>query len=288
MSLQSVHYETKVHRSTSQFKRPLRLLGEMFGEIRAGRTLAMMLAVRDLKAQYRQSMLGIVWAFIPPIVWAVGLTVARNNGFIKVDATGPNYTAYVMIGMSLWQIFTAALVGPLQSLETNRGLLTRVNFPREVIIMSDILKQLFTVMINLLVISAAFIWFRMPVSFSSLLAIPAILSLVALGTALGIFLAPVGLLYKDITNSLPIMLILWMASTPVVYPLPPYDGFFAAAVRMNPVTPLLETARQLAVGEHLTVLPQFFVIIFLALFLMVIGMAFLRSVIPVICERWGA
>src|SRR5262245_47871740 len=127
MSLQSVHYETKVHSSESQFSKPWRLLSDMFKEMIEGRTLAFMLAVRDLKAQYRQSMLGIIWAFIPPIVWAVGFTVARQNKIINVgEIPGGNYTAFVMIGVSMWQIFNAALVGPLQSLNTNRGLLTRV------------------------------------------------------------------------------------------------------------------------------------------------------------------
>lgn len=289
MSLQSVHYETKVHSSDSQFSKPFKLLADMFTEMMEGRTLSFMLAVRDLKAQYRQSMLGIIWAFIPPIVWAVGLTVAKKNGIINVDATQmKSYTAYVMIGMALWQIFTAALTGPLQSLNTNRSLLTRVSFPREIIIMADILKQLFTVVINLLVIIAAFLWFKIPVTWDSLWGIPAILTLVLLGTAVGIFLAPVGLLYKDITNSLPIVLMLGMACTPVVYPLPHYEGFFAGAVRLNPVTPLLETARQLATGEQLTVFPQFLMIVGLSILALVLGMAFLRNVIPVICERWGA
>jgi lipopolysaccharide transport system permease protein len=234
-------------------------------------------------------MLGIVWAFIPPIVWAVGFTVARQNNIINVgEIPGGNYTAFVMIGVSMWQVFNAALVGPLQSLNTNRSLLTRVSFPREIIIMADILKQLFTMLINLLVITVAFIWFQIPVTMSTFLAIPAMLSLVLLGTVVGIFLAPVGLLYKDITNSLPIIMLLGMACTPVMYPRPHYAGFFAEAVRLNPVTALLETARQLALGDQLTLLPQFFTIVGLSILMLVVGMAFLRNVIPVICERWGA
>ncbi len=260
----------------------------MFKDLVSSWPLSVMLAVRDLKAQYRQSFLGIIWAFIPPIVWAVGLTVAKQNNFVNVDATEMNYTAFVMISISLWQMFSASLSGPLTSLHTNRSLLTRVAFPREVIVVSDILKQLFTVAINLLVIIATFIWFQVPVGWTSLLAIPAMLLLVLLGTALGLMLAPIGLLYRDISSALPIVMMMWMAFTPVLYPLPPYEGFFATAVRWNPATSILVTARELVSGEALTVFPQFIIMGCGALVVLVFGMALLRCVLPVICERWGA
>lgn len=288
MSLNSGHFETKHIDSESIFTRPGKLFAEMFKDIFESGPLSVMLAVRDLKAQYRQSFLGIVWAFIPPIVWAVGLTVAKSNAFINIDSPKMNYTAFVMISISLWQIFSAALTGPLISLNTNRALLTRVAFPREVIIMSDVLKQLFTVLINLLVIIAAFVWFQVPVGWSSLLAIPAMLLMVLLGTAFGILLAPIGLLYRDISSALPIVMMMWMAFTPVLYPLPPFAGFFATTVRWNPVTPMLVTVRELVADETLTVFPQFVAVTVGSLVILILGMALLRSVLPVICERWGA
>jgi lipopolysaccharide transport system permease protein len=90
-----------------------------------------------------------------------------------------------------------------------------------------------------------FIWFQIPLSWSVLLAPVALIHLILLGTAIGLFLVPIGSLYGDIPKILAVIVTPWLLLTPVIYPVPK-RGWFGAIVNINPVTPLLVTTRELA------------------------------------------
>jgi lipopolysaccharide transport system permease protein len=288
MSLESGHRQINIYSSESAIRKPLRLLGELFRDLAQSRQLGFALAVRDLKAQYRQSLLGIMWAFGPPIFLAVMLTVAKSNKLYNPGLTTLPFPAYVLISTSLWQIFTASLNGPMNALQANKGLLTKVRFPRESVIVADIYKLCFTALIQVVLIAATFIWFQIPVTPSMLLAPFAVLGLVALGTTIGLFLAPIGTLYRDVANSMQVITLVWLTITPITYPYPHYNGLFATTVRLNPVTPLLVTTRELAAGEPLTLLPQFFLVLGITIPLLILGLVVLRVSIPLLIERWSA
>jgi len=288
MSLESGHRQISIYTSESALRQPLRLLRELFRDLAQGRQLGFALAVRDLKAQYRQSLLGIVWAFGPPIFLAVMLTVAKSNKLYNPGLTTLPFPAYVLISTSLWQIFTASLSGPMTALQANKGLLTKVRFPREAVIFADLYKIFFTALIQIALIAATFIWFHIPVKPSMIFAPFALIALVILGTSIGLFLAPIGTLYRDVANSMQIITLVWLTITPVTYPYPHYAGLFATTVRLNPVTPLLVTVRELAAGEPLTLLPQFFMVVGGSLALLLVGLVVLRVSIPLLIERWSA
>lgn len=72
-----------VYTSESRVRHPIQLVREMGRDLLASRELAWRLLVRDISAQYRQSLFGLLWAFLPPIVAAIGLVVARNVGAVK-------------------------------------------------------------------------------------------------------------------------------------------------------------------------------------------------------------
>lgn len=124
-----------VYTPSSRLRRPLHLFQQMARDLLASRELAWRLMVRDLSAQYRQSFLGIAWAFIPPIVTALGFTVASNAKVVNIGATDLPYPAYVMFSMALWQTYVEALNGPVQAVTAAKPMLARINFPREAIIL---------------------------------------------------------------------------------------------------------------------------------------------------------
>lgn len=290
MSLESGHRQSQVFSSESVLRQPGKLLADMNADLQTGWQLAGMLAYRDLKAQFRQSILGWIWLVIPPIAWTVGMTVLRRNNLADLGATELYYPAYVLIGMALWQIFTTALRGPMSALQINKGILTKVRFPRESLIVAEVLKLSVNVAVQFLLICGAFIFYRLPLT-PSFLALPvAIFGLVALGTVVGLLIAPLGMLYRDVGNMLPYITMGGLAITPVLFPMPPVtnDGVFATVVRLNPVTPMVITAREFATGEALTQLPQFFAVLVLSLIGCYFALALLRVMMPLMIERWSS
>jgi lipopolysaccharide transport system permease protein len=343
MSLESGHHEVTTFGSRSVVINPITLVADMLRDIGKCRQLAGMLAIRDLKAQHRQSFFGVLWMIVPPLAWTIGLTVLRKNNVINLKYDGPSPELFWLISMAMWQMFTEAVRGPLQAMNMNRGILTKVRFPREAIVMADIIKLGVATGIQLLLIGAALIYYlfgaganmvspdakvvaaevasaetardnsvervdpdggsREPLRSenqpaaetirlnTSMLLFPlAALVLLLFGTVLGLLLAPIGLLYKDIGNSLPFAIQALFTITPVVFAMPAAsnDGWWAAVVRLNPVTPIIVTARELMFGEALTQLPQFLIVAGLAAGLLIFAMALLRIAMPLVIERWSS
>lgn len=259
----------------------------MWRDLLAARGLAWRLMVRDISAQYRQSLLGIFWAFIPPVVTAVGLTFAQNANIVNLGATDLPYPAYVMFSMVLWQAFAEALNSPLQEVTTARSMLAKINFPRETLILSGLGKVGFNFTIKFVLIVALFIWFQIPVSWSALLAPLALLHLILLGTAIGLVLAPLGALYGDVARMLTFGMGFWLLLTPVIYPVP-REGVLATVVQLNPVTPLLVTTRELATGGGVSNPQGFWVASVLATVGVLVAWLVYRLAMPFVVERMSA
>ncbi len=271
----------------SRMRQPLQLGRDMWQDLLASRELAWRLLVRDLSSQYRQSFLGIFWAFVPPLVAGLGFTVASQSNVLNIGETDIPYPAYVMFSMALWQTFTESLVGPVQAVIAAKPMLARINFPREALILSQLGQVGFNFAIKLLLIVALFLWFQIPVTWTVLLAPVALIHLVALGTAFGLLLAPLGTLYEDVSRGLALLLSAWLVITPVIYPTPK-TGLFAMAVRWNPVTPLLVTIRELATTGVLSEPMQFWAASLLALVGLGASWLVYRLAMPFVIERISA
>ncbi len=273
-----------VYTPESQLRHPVLLFQQMWRDLLASRELAWQLMVRDISAQYRQSFLGIIWAFIPPVMTAAGFTLANNAKIVNIGVTDLPYPAYVMFSMTLWQTFTESLNGPMQAVGSAKGMMARINFPREAIILNKLGQVFFNFGIKLILIIGLFIWFRMPMTWSVILAPVALIHLVMLGTFIGLLLAPISALYQDISKGITMIMGLWLFLTPVVYPTP-RTGVFGAIVTLNPVTPLLVTTRELATTGIISNPQGFWIASGIAIIGLLVAWIMYRISMPFVVER---
>jgi len=283
----SSHEQIKVYTPESKLRHPLGLVQEMWHSLLASRELAWQLFLRDIKAQYRQSLLGFFWAFVPPIATGIGLTFANNKGIINIGETDLPYPAYVMFSMTLWQTFTESIQLPIQGINSAKQLMAKINFPQEAVMLCKLWQVLFNFAIKLILIIGLFIWFRFPVSWEILIAPVALAHLIALGIAIGGILAPIGALYQDVQKALTFVISGWLFLTPVIYPLQK-EGLFSVIVNLNPVTPLLVTTRELATGAELSHPVGFWIASAIALVGVLIAWLFYYLAMPFIIERMSA
>ena len=124
-----------VYSPSAAIRQPLRLLADIAGGFFKGRELAWRLFVRNLRGMYRQTLLGLLWAFLPPIAnTAIWIFLQSQNVFSMGD-TGVNSTVYILAGMILWQAFIDAFQAPMNLLKSNRNMISKLNFPRESLLM---------------------------------------------------------------------------------------------------------------------------------------------------------
>jgi len=271
----------------SSLRRPGQLLRQMGRDLLASRELAWRLMVRDISAQYRQSALGLFWAFVPPIAMAVGFTFASQSNIIQPGVTDIPYPAYVMFSTSLWQTFVEAINGPIQAVTIAKPMLARVNFPREAIILAKVGEVIFNFGIKLFLIVALFLVYRISVSWTVILAPVALFHLILLGTLVGTLLSPFGALYQDVAKGMSMVTGFWLLLTPVVFPVPK-EGVFGVLVRLNPVTPLLVTTRELATTGVLTQAPAFWIVSGLTIVGLLLTWIAFRMAMPYVIERISA
>ena len=276
---------TITYRPESALRRPLQLFKQMGQDLVAAQELAWQLMIRDLSAKYRQSFLGFFWAFIPPVILAIGFVVAKNSGVVNISPTTDlPYPAYIMFSMTLWQTFVEAINGPVQAVGAAKAMLSKINFPYEALILAKLGEVCVNFAIKLLLIIGLFIWFRIPLHWSVIIAPVALIHLIILGTFLGLLIAPIGAIYQDISMGLTLVTGIWLFITPVVYPMPT-SGLFGSIVKLNPVTPLLVTTRELAIGSALSDPQGFWIVSLMSIVGLLIAWIIYRLGMPFVIER---
>jgi lipopolysaccharide transport system permease protein len=277
----------KVYSPESSATHPARLLGELFRDALAGRELAWRLAVRDISAQYRQAALGLFWALILPLANTVTWIFLNASGIVTVGETPLPYAIYVFTGTMLWAIFMDALNAPLQQATAAKAMLAKINFPREALVLSGILQTLFNGAIKIGLLLVALLVLGVWPDWRLLLFPLAVLSLILTGTALGLLLTPIGLLYTDIGKGLPLVLQFLMYVTPVVFPMPS-GGIAASIFAWNPLTPLILTARDWLTGFPADHLASFLLVNAVVLVLLLLVGVVFRLAMPMLIERMGS
>jgi len=268
----------------SQLRQPLQLLREMWRDLLGSRELAWQLCIRDISAKYRQSFLGIAWAVLPPIAMAAGFTLARSSGVVNIGEVNLPYPAYIMFSMSLWQTFVEALNGPIQAISSAKGMMAKISFPREALILAKLGEVFFNFGIKLVLIIGLFLWFKIPVTWSAIIAPVALVHLIILGTFIGLLLTPIGVLFQDFSLGLTLITGFWLFLTPVVYSIPS-GGVFGTIVRLNPVTPLLVTTRELATTGVVSDPQGFWIASLIAIAGLFVAWMIYRLAIPYVVER---
>jgi len=231
-----------VYTAESPLKNPARLMREMLRDLVASRELAWRLFIRDISAQYRQSALGYIWVFIPPLVASLPFIYLNSQGVVKIGDTPIPYAAYAIIGTTIWQVFADALNAPLRAVLGARSMLARINLPREAILLSALAQVGMGFLVRLLLLIGVLVWFRLVPPATAVLFPLGILSLILVGFFVGLLVTPIGILYSDVQLTLPIFATFLMLLTPVVYP-PPQSGIAAAIAHFNPLTPLVVSTR---------------------------------------------
>ena len=275
--------QTRIYQKENNLS-PGKLLKESLQDIYNSRFLARQLAERDIKAQYRQSYLGIIWAFITPLATAAVWVFLNMSGTIRVTDTGIPYPVYAFSGTLLWSIITEAINSPTTSTNSARGLLSKINFPKEALIISGVYKLLFNSSVKILLLVAFVFLFGLGFHWSLLLLPFVILGAVLFGITLGLFLTPISMLYKDIGKIVSMGFSFLMYITPVVYSVPE-SGIMRTIMQINPFTPVILTGRDLLTGAQPEYLIYYLIIMAACIPLFFIALMMYRISIPILVER---
>jgi len=264
-----------------------KLLRSMWRDLLASRELAWRLLVRNISSQYRQSLLGYAWAFLPPLFSTAIWVFLQSQKVLNIGDTGMPYVVFVLIGTVLWQTFVESVNSPLQMVNESRTMLAKINFPREALILTGIGQVMFNFGIRAVILVPVYLWFEVPLQPSLMLAPLGVLAMIGLGITIGLLLTPLGMLYHDVGRALTFGTQALFFLTPIVYPVP-QATWAARVIKLNPVTPLLQTTRDWLVTGEASQISGFVWVCGTSTVLLIVSWLLYRIAMPHLISRMSA
>lgn len=212
------------------------------------RELLYFLTWRDVKVRYKQTALGVLWAFIQPFLKLVVFTVIFGK-VAKLDSEGFPYPIFLYAGLLPWQFFSEALSRSSTSVIGSANLITKVYFPRLIIPLSSVGACLVDFLIAFGILIGLMIYYHVALSWRLLWIMPLIGMTVLTTLAFGIWFSSVCVTFRDFRYVLPFLEQIWMYVTPVVYPVKMLPLGWQWLVTLNPVTGIVSGYRAAILGR---------------------------------------
>lgn len=226
---------------------PRRFLSVNWGELWRFRDLFLVLAWRDITVRYKQTVLGILWAVLQPVVTMIVFTFIFNRvGRIGSGDTTP-YPIFLYVGLLFWQYYSMTLTGASNSLVTHQNMLQKIYFPRLILPATAATTSLVDTAISSLILAGMMVFYGFHPHVSGLLSLPVLLICVILASlGFGFFLAAINVKYRDVRYALPFFIQILMYVTPVIYPVKMLDKYPVVRSLMlwlNPISGVVTNAR---------------------------------------------
>jgi lipopolysaccharide transport system permease protein len=211
-------------------------------EVWAHGELFVILVIRDVTIRYKQTILGIAWAIVQPLMMMAIYTVIFGR-FGGIPSDGIPYPLFAFSALLPWTFVQNAVQASGNSLINNAHMITKVYFPRVLIPAASVGMGLVDFGISSIVLSLLMVYYRVPPTWNLLMFPVLVFVTVVLTMGLGLWAAALNVRYRDVRHLLPFLLQVWMFLSPIIYPLsilPPRWRWFAA---FNPLYGIIENLR---------------------------------------------
>ncbi|HEV8430593.1 MAG TPA: ABC transporter permease [Pyrinomonadaceae bacterium] len=211
------------------------------------RELLYFLTLRDIKVRYKQTLLGVSWVLLQPLLTTIVFTIFLGV-LLQVPSEGTPYVLFVYAGLLLWTFFSAAVISSSNSLVTSAHLITKVYFPRAILPVSAVGARLLDLAIAFLVLICLMAYYRVGLTWAILL-LPVLVALITLlAVGVGMVTSAINVKYRDVGVLIPVLLQLWMYASPVVYPASLVPTRWQRLYELNPLVGLIGNFRAAALG----------------------------------------
>lgn len=218
-------------------------------ELKEYKDLIYFLILRDVKALYKQTVLGFSWAILRPFIKMIVFSIVFG-GLAKIPSDGIPYPLFVYAGLVPWEYFSTSLTRSTSSLITGSGIFTKVYFPRLVLPIVPCIAVLVDFVIALSIVFILMIYYGYAISFA-ILYLPILLILMILTSAgLGMWLSALAIQYRDIPYGVQFLVQVLMYAAPVIYPVSWIPESYRIYLAIYPMYGVIEGFRAAILGQN--------------------------------------
>jgi lipopolysaccharide transport system permease protein len=219
----------------------------MFAYIRsmiAYRELLYFLTLREIKAKYKQTALGVMWSILQPLAMITVFTAVFSH-FARLPSDGKPYAVFAYCALLPWQFFAGVLGRGVGSLVSNQNLVQKVYFPREIIPFTIVASATVDFAIGGISFLGLLWFYDFQFQLFWLMIVPVFAIQICFMVGLILLLSPMNVFYRDISHVIPLLTQIWMFATPIIYPLSLVPESFRLYYFLNPMTGVVDAYRKI-------------------------------------------
>ncbi len=211
------------------------------------RELLYFLTLRDVKVRYKQTVIGVLWAILQPVLTTAIFTVIFTQ-FARLDSLQIPYPLFALSGLLLWLFVNTSIGTASNSLVNNSNLVTKIYFPRLIVPLAATLSGLIDLALGFLLLVGLMIYYGIAISWQIVFAPLFIALAILLALSFGMLFAALNVRFRDVKFALPFALQIWMFISPIFYPASILSEKWRFVFALNPLTGILEGFRAALFG----------------------------------------
>jgi lipopolysaccharide transport system permease protein len=212
------------------------------------RELLYFLVWRDISIRYKQTAIGAAWTVLQPVLTMLVFTIMFGH-FARIPSDGLPYSIFTFAALVPWTYFSQAIARSGVSLVSDSQLVKKVYFPRAIIPVASAAAPLVDFFVSFVVLAVMMVWYGIALRWN-VVALPlCIVQLVAIATAVSLWLAPLNARYRDVGYAIPFLTQFWFYASPVTYPLNIVPEKWRLLYALNPVVGIIEEFRWALLGK---------------------------------------
>lgn len=208
-----------------------------------------MLILRDVKLRYKQTLLGVVWVVLQPLVTALLFTVVFGR-WLNVESCGVPYMLFAFCGLIPWLVFSQSVQRGSTSLVNEVNLIQKVYFPRVFLPLAGTLGVFLDYLFVLLTFGALIIYFQFPLSWKICFLPLGTAMIFLFSTSFNILFSSLSAHYRDFKHIIPFLLQFWMYASPLAYSMTAIPEKWQWIFALNPLTGTIEFFRWFLLNQQ--------------------------------------
>lgn len=217
-------------------------------EIWRYRELLYFLTLRDIKLRYKQTLIGVAWAVLQPILTTAIFTVIFSN-FARFDTGAIAYPLFALSGLIIWLFVHTSVSFASSSFVSNANLVTKVYFPRLIVPIAATFGTLFDLVFGVIILIGMMFYFGVAVTSQILLAPLFVVLGILVAVTFGTLFSALNVRFRDVKFALPFLLQVWMIASPIFYPTSLLSEKWRLVFALNPLTGVIEGFRSALFGS---------------------------------------
>jgi lipopolysaccharide transport system permease protein len=217
-------------------------------ELWESRELLYFLVLRDVKVRYKQTVLGVAWAVLQPVLSMLVFTIIFGR-LANMPSEGFPYAIFVYTGLLPWTFFSTAVATASQSLLNQQALLTKIYLPRLFVPSSAMGSGVVDFAVSFAFFLCLMVYYGVSPGWG-LLAVPALVGLTIVASlGVGLTLSAVTVTYRDFRYVTPFLIQVWMYLSPVIYPVSIIPSEWQWLLALNPMVGIIDAFRAALLGR---------------------------------------